>query len=63
MIKKILYVLINILLASVFASLLCIGLLDYMGGCGESFLYADGSRHLGECIGRDTFFNFLGGLL
>ena len=37
-----------------FALLLLTGLLDWMGGCGESFVYADGSRHLGECIGRDT---------
>ena len=35
------------------ASLLFIGLLDWMGGCGESFTYADGSVHSGECIGRD----------
>ena len=36
-----------------FALLLLTGLLDWMGGCGESFTYADGSVHSGECIGRD----------
>lgn len=27
--------------------------LDWFGGCGESFIASDGTRHLGECIGRD----------
>jgi hypothetical protein len=40
-----------------FATLLAIALLDWIGGCGEVFIYADGSRHLGECVGRDIFFN------
>jgi hypothetical protein len=45
--------LVKLTLALVFAVLALTGLLDWMGGCGESFVYADGSRHLGECIGRD----------
>jgi hypothetical protein len=56
--RKILYVLAHVLCASVFASLICVGLLDWVGGCGESYIYADGTRHMGECIGRDIFFNF-----
>jgi hypothetical protein len=32
-------------------------LLDWLGGCGEMFVYADGSRHMGDCIGREIFFN------
>jgi hypothetical protein len=27
--------------------------LDWFGGCGETFTFSDGSRHQGECIGRD----------
>lgn len=27
--------------------------LDWFGGCGETFTLSDGSRVLGECIGRD----------
>ena len=61
--RKILYVLMHILFASVFSSLLCIAMLDWMGGCGESFTRADGTTQMGECIGRETFFNFLEVLL
>lgn len=45
--------LVKLTLALVLALFLLIGLLDWMGGCGESFTYADGSVHSGECIGRD----------
>jgi len=62
-VKKLLYVLMHILFATVFSSFLCIALLDWMGGCGESFKRADGTTQMGECIGRETFFNFLGVLL
>jgi hypothetical protein len=41
------------LLALFFALFLVIGLLDWAGGCGESFTYADGSVHSGECLGRN----------
>lgn len=40
-----------------FAGLFAIVLLDWFSGCGEVFIYADGSRHMGECIGRETFFS------
>lgn len=40
-------------LSLVLVILLLIGLLDWAGGCGESFTYADGSVHSGECIGRN----------
>lgn len=39
-----------------FSVLFAIALLDWLGGCGNSFVHADGTRHLGECIGRETFF-------
>jgi hypothetical protein len=37
--------------------LFAVALLDWFGGCGEVFIYADGSRHMGECVGRETLFN------
>jgi hypothetical protein len=43
----------SVVLSLVLVLFLLIGLLDWMGGCGESFTYADGSVHSGECIGRD----------
>jgi hypothetical protein len=27
--------------------------LDWFGGCGETFTFADGTQHQGECIGSD----------
>jgi hypothetical protein len=45
--------LVNFLAALVFTLFLVIGLLDWAGGCGESYTYADGSVHSGECIGRN----------
>lgn len=44
---------VNFVLALFVSLLLLVGLLDWTGGCGESFTYADGSVHSGECIGRD----------
>lgn len=44
-----------------FVLLLFVILLDFAGGCGEVFIYADGSEHPGECIGRDILFSYLGG--
>lgn len=35
---------------------LIVGVLDWWGGCGESWVQADGTRVQGECIGRDFFF-------
>ena len=42
----------------VFMGLLLIGLLDWFSGCGESWVQADGTRIMGECMGRELFFNF-----
>ena len=41
----------------VFMALLFIGLLDWFGGCGESWVQADGTRIMGECMGRELFFS------
>lgn len=42
-----------------FGLLLAIFALDWVGGCGEVYEYANGTLHLGECIGRDLFDSFI----
>jgi hypothetical protein len=32
-------------------------ILDWTGGCGETFEDANGTLHQGECVGRDLFFS------
>jgi hypothetical protein len=40
----------------VFTVFLIVFVLDWTGGCGEVFEYANGTLHQGECVGRDVFF-------
>jgi hypothetical protein len=40
-----------------FALFTAVFILDWTGGCGEAFEYANGTLHQGECIGRDLFFS------
>ena len=40
-----------------FALFVCVFVLDWTGGCGEAFEYANGTLHQGECVGRDLFFS------
>jgi len=40
----------------VFTVFLVVFLLDWTGGCGEVFEYANGTLHQGDCVGRDVFF-------
>ena len=40
-----------------FALFTLVFVLDWTGGCGEAFEYANGTLHQGECIGRDLFFS------
>ena len=51
--------LIKAVLVLVFTMLAFIFMFDWVGGCGETFTYADGSQHSGECMGRDTFKTFI----
>ena len=39
-------------IAAILTAAFAVFVLDWTGGCGESFVYADGSRHPGECTGR-----------
>jgi hypothetical protein len=41
------------LVGAVLAAMILIGSLDWLGGCGVSYIYADGSVHSGECIGSE----------
>ena len=42
---------------SLFGIFLTVFLLDWVGGCGEAFEYANGTLHQGECVGRDLYFS------
>jgi hypothetical protein len=55
---KALTTLFYVVLATVITVLLVVGLLDWFSGCGESWIQADGTRIMGECMGREMFFNF-----
>jgi hypothetical protein len=55
---KVLTTLFYVVLATVITVLLVVGLLDWFSGCGESWIQADGTRIMGECMGRELFFNF-----
>jgi hypothetical protein len=46
--------LITLILSIIFASVAFVVMLDWLGGCGETYTYADGSQHTGECLGRLT---------
>ena len=48
------YVLIGLSL-SVFSVFLSVAILDWVDGCGETYQYANGTYHQGECGGRELF--------
>lgn len=48
------YVLIGLSLA-VFSVFLSVAILDWIDGCGETYEYANGTLHQGECGGRELF--------
>ena len=52
-IKHLFYVTISAIIAVLFI----VAVLDWFSGCGESWVQADGSRIMGECMGRELFFN------
>ena len=60
--KKLYESLIVVLFLIVFVLFLFVFILDWTGGCGESYVYADGTRHLGECLGREFLLSNLGGI-
>lgn len=54
---KALTTLFYVALATAITVLLVVGMLDWFSGCGESWVQADGTRIMGECMGREIFFN------
>jgi hypothetical protein len=58
--QKVVEVLVVTVSLIAFVSFVCVFVLDWTGGCGESFQYANGTLHQGECVGRDVFFSIIG---
>jgi hypothetical protein len=51
--KRLLEVAITVVSVVLFTAFIVVGVLDWTGGCGETFVHADGTRHAGDCIGRE----------
>jgi hypothetical protein len=49
--------LVSVTISAAIATLFIVAVLDWFSGCGESWVQADGSRIMGECMGRELFFN------
>ena len=54
---KAIKVLFYVALSAIITVLLVVAMLDWFSGCGESWVQADGTRIMGECVGRELFFN------
>ena len=57
--KKLLETLVVVLSLIVFVLFLFVFVLDWTGGCGETYEYANGTLHQGECVGRETLNSFI----
>lgn len=57
--KKLLEVFVVGLSLIVFVLFLFVFVLDWSGGCGEVYEYANGTLHQGECVGRDILNSFI----
>ena len=55
--KKLLESFVVVVSLIVFVLFLFVFILDWTGGCGETYEYANGTLHQGECVGRE-FLNF-----
>jgi hypothetical protein len=53
--------LITLTLSIIFAVGAVVLMLDWLGGCGETYTYANGSQHSGECLGRITLKHLIKG--
>jgi hypothetical protein len=58
-VKKLLEVFVVGLSLIVFVLFLFVFVLDWSGGCGEVYEYANGTLHQGECVGRDILNSFI----
>ena len=57
--KKLLEVFVVGLSLIVFVLFLFVFVLDWSGGCGEVYEYANGTLHQGECVGRDILNSYI----
>ena len=57
--KKLLEIFVVGLSLIVFVLFLFVFVLDWSGGCGEVYEYANGTLHQGECVGRDILNSFI----
>jgi hypothetical protein len=58
-VKKLLEIFVVGLSLIVFVLFLFVFVLDWSGGCGEVYEYANGTLHQGECVGRDILNSFI----
>lgn len=49
--------LVSVTISAAITILFTVAVLDWFSGCGESWVQADGSRIMGECMGRELFFS------
>lgn len=49
--------LVSVTISAAITILFIVAVLDWFSGCGESWVQADGTRIMGECMGRELFFN------
>jgi hypothetical protein len=57
--KKLFETFIVVVSLIVFVLFLFVFVLDWSGGCGEVYEYANGTLHQGECVGRDILNSFI----
>jgi hypothetical protein len=50
MLKKIINIIAHLLLASLFAGFMAVMFIEWMAGCGETYIDSKGVRHANECI-------------
>ena len=57
--KKLLESLVVVVSLIVFVLFLFVFILDWTGGCGETYEYANGTLHQGECVGREFLNSYI----
>lgn len=50
MIKAFLSFLVGAVVMAMFSLVLVVGVIEYLAGCGETYIDAEGKRHQNECI-------------
>ena len=57
--KKLLESFVVVVSLIVFVLFLFVFILDWTGGCGETYEYANGTLHQGECVGREFLNSYI----